>query len=149
MEVHIRFKHASSRVSEPLRVRYDSLPQIGGHILWVNDMGDHFFNINEETSVEDEILFSEESYKTPLLSHYEALQSARNDGNEELWNMECQTFNALLIKSHSLELPKYCKVNDIYYELYEVDEDDNYNDYAEIIPVIILEKDEEWYEQHK
>ena len=149
MEVHIRLKHASGKISEPLRVRYDSLPQIGGHILWKNDMGADFFIINEETPIEDEILFVEESYKIPILSRHKAILSALNDGNEELWGMECEKLEELLKLSYNLELPKYCKVNDMYYELYEVDEDGNYNDYAEIIPVIILEKDEEWYEQHK
>lgn len=150
MEIGIRFKHESGYITPTATYESPLLPTINSHIdlkgsqviretivEWV----DSYEELYKFIPLEDLGYLLEMKAKLDQLS-----ANIEGDYPKELddkWTKFNRDF------ANSLVLRDYCKVSEIYYLIYDkisclrnLEHEDSY-------PVIILEKDEEWYEQHK
>ena len=149
MECWIKLRHKSKFVSKPFRVRYTSLPRVGDYImLCYPDLSSDFFYANEEISTKEMLLFIDNSHEEYFLSLDDKMGLAHTKEQYGQWKLLDKEYDNAFISALNSVLPKYCKVCEMYYESYDSYESGE-DCYPNLIPVIVLEKDEEWYEQHK
>lgn len=150
MEIGIRFKHESGYMTPIAFYESSVLPTINSYVFIeacqvisgsIVECADSYEELYKFIPMDDLDCLLEIKSKLDKLSYNIEEYDTREI--DDKWTKFDDDF------ANSLNLYSYCKVSEIYYYIYDEGSKLRNLDHEDSIPVIVLEKDEEWYEQHK